>query len=478
MLRSSVREFLASEAMHALGVPTTRALSLVASAEEVIMRLWFSEALEGAAAPGGVAPSAGTRGREMDVMVPNRRAITTRVATSFIRAGQFELYGRRAALGGDVGEEAFNVVANLTVAERFELFSLGTVRGKPMEVKGKPMGVKPDENARKELELLARHALAREYPAHTPVDASAPLQPALLAMLREASRRFAALAAHWLRVGYNQGNFNGDNCLVGGATMDYGPFGFLARYDPAFGMWVGSGEHFAFGNQPLAAERNFMAFTLSLLPLLDADGQREAEAIFREHRAVSEAAEAATWARKLGFPAGEAAVAAAAPVWVALSALLQAHPTDFTVAFRKLIEVLPAGGWEEDEGGGGGGDGCPFERLKPLERAFFAAESNIKADVKNKWRKWVPSWFTALRDAGATPQSAAATMRGANPKFVPREWLLVEAYTAAERGDHAPLLALQQVLGSPYDEQPDADAKFSGTAPPGVENMAGVGFMS
>ena len=37
-------------------------------------------------------------------------------------------------------------------------------------------------------------------------------------MLREASARFAALAASWLRVGYNQGNFNGDNCLVGGAT--------------------------------------------------------------------------------------------------------------------------------------------------------------------------------------------------------------------------------------------------------------------
>ena len=38
VLRSSVREFLCSEAMHHLGVPTTRALSLVATGEDVVRR--------------------------------------------------------------------------------------------------------------------------------------------------------------------------------------------------------------------------------------------------------------------------------------------------------------------------------------------------------------------------------------------------------------------------------------------------------
>src|SRR5688572_32048972 len=36
VLRSSIREFLCSEAMHHLGVPTTRALSLVATGEQVL----------------------------------------------------------------------------------------------------------------------------------------------------------------------------------------------------------------------------------------------------------------------------------------------------------------------------------------------------------------------------------------------------------------------------------------------------------
>jgi uncharacterized protein YdiU (UPF0061 family) len=36
VLRSSIREFLCSEAMHHLGIPTTRALSLVATGDDVV----------------------------------------------------------------------------------------------------------------------------------------------------------------------------------------------------------------------------------------------------------------------------------------------------------------------------------------------------------------------------------------------------------------------------------------------------------
>jgi len=60
VLRSSVREYLCSEAMHGLGIPTTRALALVASPETV----W----------------------RE----TPETAAVLTRVAPSFLRFGHFE----------------------------------------------------------------------------------------------------------------------------------------------------------------------------------------------------------------------------------------------------------------------------------------------------------------------------------------------------------------------------------------------------
>jgi uncharacterized protein YdiU (UPF0061 family) len=68
VLRSSIREFLCSEAMHHLGVPTTRALCLVATGEEVVRDMFYDGRPR--AEPG---------------------AVVCRVAPSFIRFGNFEL---------------------------------------------------------------------------------------------------------------------------------------------------------------------------------------------------------------------------------------------------------------------------------------------------------------------------------------------------------------------------------------------------
>ena len=68
VLRSSIREFLCSEAMHHLGVPTTRALSLVGTGEAVVRDMFYDGHPK--SEPG---------------------AIVCRVAPSFIRFGNFEL---------------------------------------------------------------------------------------------------------------------------------------------------------------------------------------------------------------------------------------------------------------------------------------------------------------------------------------------------------------------------------------------------
>jgi uncharacterized protein YdiU (UPF0061 family) len=248
--------------------------------------------------------------------------------------------------------------------------------------------------------------------------------------------------------------------------MDYGPFGFLERFDPGWAMWVGAdGGHFSYYNQPNAAAMNFGMFVKSLVPLLDAEGVAEAKRIFEAHESVSDEAVARTWARKLGFPA-DAPLDASRPVFAALEGLLTAHPTDFTIAFRQLIDALPA----LFNGGGGGPDA-----LAALEPAFYEP---LPAALAAAWREWLAQWQAALAAAGSSAPAAAAVMRAANPRFVPREWLLVEAYSAAERGDNSRVLALHRVLQRPYDEQPDAPAHFYRRAPPGTESRGGVGFMS
>jgi uncharacterized protein YdiU (UPF0061 family) len=69
VLRSSLREYLCSEAMHFLGVPTTRALSLVGTGEQVIRDMFYD---------GNPEPEPG--------------AVVCRVAPSFLRFGNFQIH--------------------------------------------------------------------------------------------------------------------------------------------------------------------------------------------------------------------------------------------------------------------------------------------------------------------------------------------------------------------------------------------------
>ena len=93
VLRSSIREFLCSEAMHALGMPTTRALCVTGSALPV-----RREAIETA-------------------------AVVTRVAPSFIRFGHFEHFAhhgqtRGAAAARPISSSRISTRAGLPATRR------------------------------------------------------------------------------------------------------------------------------------------------------------------------------------------------------------------------------------------------------------------------------------------------------------------------------------------------------------------------
>ncbi|MBQ0785790.1 MAG: YdiU family protein, partial [Amphritea sp.] len=172
VLRSSVREFLAQDHMYALGVPTSRSLSLYVSKTEKVQRPWYSE---------------GSRSQDPDRMISEAVAISTRVAPSFIRVGQLELFGRRARK-------------------------------------------QEHPKALEELEKIVLHLIDREY--SEVVDSNLNIAEKVVLLAGEFRSRLTSLVANWIRVGYCQGNFNGDNCAAGGFTLDYGPFGFCEMFDP------------------------------------------------------------------------------------------------------------------------------------------------------------------------------------------------------------------------------------------------------
>ena len=103
VLRSSIREFLCSEAMHHLGIPTTRALSLVATGEQVERDMFYDGRPE--LEPG---------------------AVVCRVSPSFIRFGSFELPASR----GDVA--LLRRLVDFTIRRDFPELAGGELEGEAL----------------------------------------------------------------------------------------------------------------------------------------------------------------------------------------------------------------------------------------------------------------------------------------------------------------------------------------------------------
>jgi len=94
VLRSSLREFLCSEAMHHLGIPTTRALSLITTGEQVVRDMFYD---------GNPRPEPG--------------AVVCRIAPSFTRFGHFEILAARGE------RELLQELVGLTLARDFAYIS-------------------------------------------------------------------------------------------------------------------------------------------------------------------------------------------------------------------------------------------------------------------------------------------------------------------------------------------------------------------
>ena len=69
-------------------------------------------------------------------------------------------------------------------------------------------------------------------------------------------------------------------------------------------------------------------------------------------------------------------------------------------------------------------------------------------------------------------------MRRISPKYVPREWMLTEAYAAANSGDYSKVHFLQDLFRKPFDEQPEMEERYYRRTPEFALNKPGVAFMS
>ena len=391
VLRSSVREFLAQEFMDALGIPTSRSLTLYVSRKEIVRRPWYSK---------------DSRYLEPDIMTNNYAAIATRVAPSFLRVGQLELFARR--------------VRNNSHRE-----------------------------ALTELEMIVQHLIDRNYKDEIEYDVS--FENKVICLAISYRKRLISLVANWLRVGYCQGNFNSDNCAAAGFTLDYGPFGFCELFDPSFQPWTGGGKHFSFFNQPHAAEINFKTFCSSIRPLL-LDSKKNLEKLDQIENEFSKLMSKELeqmWASKLGLAKYDK------HLFNEFLNLMVISKADFTILFRKLSDIPT--------------------NISSLRDSFYIS---VNDELEQRWEVWLKTWqYTLSKEAKV--KSKSKSMKSTNPVYTWREWIVVSAYEAAEKGDYDKIKELQSILSDPYTEKNSVlDQEYNRLKPNQYFNSGGVSHYS
>ena len=395
VLRSSIREFLAQEHMHTLGIPSSRSLTLFTSKKEQVSRPWFKNA---------------SYSHDPEIMIAEDVAITTRVAPSFIRVGQLELFGRRARKNEHT-------------------------------------------NALKELEMIVLHLIDREY--NLLIDNNLKLEEKIILLAKHFQDRLTSLVANWIRVGYCQGNFNSDNCAAGGFTLDYGPFGFIEMFDPKYQPWTGGGMHFSFFNQPQAAQKNFSSFCSSLKPLLKShpNALQELEKIENNFFIVMQSKIEKMWASKLGLKKFDF------ELFEELIDLLIATKVDYTIFFRELSNIP--------------------DDIEALKKSFYNEELKNE-NLKFRWDNWLEKWKTKLNNTTKEDKKTISDkMKKTNPKYILREWHLVEAYKQAQKGNYQLVNELQEIMTKPYEEQTiKIEEKYYIKKPSDFFGIAGISHVS
>ncbi|MBL8918388.1 MAG: YdiU family protein [Myxococcaceae bacterium] len=387
VLRSSLRELVCSEAMFHLGVPTTRALALVATGEPVERDLLYD---------GNPRHEPG--------------AITTRVAPSFLRFGTFELPASR----NDVG--LLKELVDFTLTEHFT--SLGP-----------------------------------------------PSREAYVRLFEEVVRRTAVLVMEWQRVGFVHGVMNTDNMSILGLTIDYGPYGWLEGFDPD---WTPNttdlpGRRYAFGNQPSVAQWNLMCLANALYPLVNDEAPLAAALDAFADLAASQ--QLSTTRAKLGLSPLESRDDADRALLRGLFTALMTTEIDMPLFFRRLADVTPVDRELADE-----------QLVGRLTDAFYRPDE-VRGEVQAGLAQWLRAYLERVAGDPLDAERRRARMNGANPLYVPRNYLAQTVIQAAEQGDLAPLHEWLTVLEHPYDEQPGRE-RWAGKRPEWARHQPGSSMLS
>lgn len=409
VLRSSVREYLASHAMRGLGIPTTQALSLV-SARNPVRR----ETLETAAVVARVAPSF-IRFGSFEHWAARRRPDLLRVLADYVIDRFYPECRDESALKANASQNITNQAADSSTISQVESNSASGSGGPP-----------------------------KDYEPY-------------VQLLRAVVRRTATLMASWQVVGFCHGVMNTDNMSILGLTLDYGPYGFMDGFDAKhICNHTDSGGRYAWHAQPAVAHWNLYQLANSLHEIVPET--EPLKAALDEYEGCFLNAMQTRMSQKLGLSTWQSGDETLIDdLW----SLMQASHADFTLTFRQLayapgLTKASQEQIERDLGGTVNTNLAPFVDLF-VDRAGAQAwltrySARLGADPTQHW------------------QERVAGMLAVNPLYVLRNHIAQQAIEAAEKGDFSEVQRQYELLRDPFTARAGLEA-YAAAPPAGAPHL-------
>jgi serine/tyrosine/threonine adenylyltransferase len=244
----------------------------------------------------------------------------------------------------------------------------------------------------------------------------------------EVAERTARLIARWQAFGWAHGVMNTDNMSILGLTLDYGPYGFMDDYDPAF--VCNHSDHngrYAFNQQPYIGLWNLSCLAQALLPLAE---KETLKAVLESYQPLFDREYLRLMRGKLGLQEERAQDDG---LIRDLLGLLQESHADYTILFREFGSFSSAAGAANDK----------------LREHFLNRE---------RFDDWAIRYRDRLRSEDSRDDERRERMNRVNPKYVLRNYLAQAAIEKAQRKDFSEIDRLFTLLQNPYSDQPDMDA--------------------
>ncbi|KAK5997118.1 Protein adenylyltransferase SelO [Cladobotryum mycophilum] len=429
VLRSSIREFVVSEALNALKIPTTRALSLTLLPDSKVLREGFE--------PG---------------------AIVLRFAQSWLRLGNFDILRAR-------GDRALIRKLATYVAE--DVFGGWETLPGRLETPDKP----------EESPSPKRGLSASEIEG--PEDAA---ENRFTRLYREVARRNAIIVAQWQAYGFMNGVLNTDNTSVYGLSIDFGPFAFMDNFDPSY-----TPNHdddllrYSYKNQPTIIWWNLVRFGEALGELIGIGADVDDPTFINEGIKEAQEKSLVERAEKLILQTGEEYKATFMGEYrrlmTARLGLRHFKESDFQDLYSEGLDTMEALELDFNHF---------FRRLSNIklselstpearrEKAgvFFHQEGPPRIvgeyDARERIATWLELWRVRVvedwKEEGSEEVSETRdeerrqAMRRVNPNFIPRGWILDEVIRRVEKeGEREVLDRIMHMALHPFEDAWDGE---------------------